>query len=66
MTTITAIKSPKTRKPLTLEEECPICKAAGYRLRPEVEEAIERSHREGLVSFNSIEEFFADLDACAC
>ena len=43
-------------------DECPICKAADYRLRPDVIEGIERSARgEDRVAFNSLEEMFADV-----
>ena len=71
MATLTATKPVKhSRLPYFASDEhdeCPICKAAGYRLRPDVEEAIERSMRgEGRVAFNSLEEMFADLDAQPC
>ena len=47
MATLTATKSVKhSRLPYFASDEhdeCPICKAAGYRLRPDVEEAINNS-----------------------
>jgi hypothetical protein len=42
-------------------DECPICKAANYRLRPDVEEAIERSYAEGLNSYKNADEMFKAL-----
>jgi len=45
-------------------DECPICKAADYRLRPDVEEEINNSPLSK--SYDNIEEFFADLDALVC
>ena len=44
------------------EDECPICKNANYRLRPEVERSIRRSMQGiDVVACDSMEEMFKDL-----
>ena len=58
MTTLTVNSKRKVRQNVQTTDECPICKAAGYRLRPEVEEAIARSE---IKSFDNVEDFFKDL-----
>ena len=44
------------------EEECPICKAAGYSVRPEVECSIKRSMQGiDVEAFDSLDDLFKDL-----
>jgi hypothetical protein len=63
MFTTTQPRTKPTARKRTLDE-CPICKAAGYRLKPDVEEAIKRSvNGEGRVAFKSLDELFNDLDS---
>ena len=64
MATLTLNKSAKARNLLQNSNECPICKAAGYRLRPEVEQSIRDSiNGIGLSPvYDNLDDFFKSLD----